>query len=132
MYAQFLSARAEQETYLKTFTMLATPAQQSYSTAEALSQGDLTVMVTPRSAGDVLGHAFAVMIANLRQLIRQVKQSANEEQAASLQEVSASAATLSQMAHHLQELVEQFRLEEEEEPVKSPAPRRERASRLAA
>ncbi len=45
--------------------------------AEQLSQGDLTAVVRPRSERDVLGQAFARMIADLRDLIARVMESAN-------------------------------------------------------
>lgn len=50
--------------------------QEMAGAADGLAQGDLTVEVTPRSEQDVLGHAFARMIANLRHLLSQVSESA--------------------------------------------------------
>jgi methyl-accepting chemotaxis protein len=44
--------------------------------AEAVAAGDLVAGVTPRGPGDALGHAFSRMIANLRQLVGQVKEQA--------------------------------------------------------
>ncbi|MFN8637855.1 MAG: methyl-accepting chemotaxis protein, partial [Chloroflexota bacterium] len=44
--------------------------------AEAVSQGDLTVTVTPRSAHDVLGTAVATMVGNLRDVVAQVSDDA--------------------------------------------------------
>jgi methyl-accepting chemotaxis protein len=51
--------------------------------AGRLAQGDLTAEVAPRSDQDALGQAFQTMIANLRALVRQVAESAdNMSQAA--------------------------------------------------
>ncbi|MCB0208375.1 MAG: HAMP domain-containing protein [Anaerolineae bacterium] len=46
------------------------------ATADRMAQGDLTVDVTPQSDKDVVGYAFRQMIANLRQLIGQVTDTA--------------------------------------------------------
>ncbi|MEI6154880.1 MAG: MCP four helix bundle domain-containing protein, partial [Deltaproteobacteria bacterium] len=42
--------------------------------ANRVAQGDLTAKVTPHSEKDVLGNAFAQMLANLRQLTSQIRQ----------------------------------------------------------
>jgi len=44
--------------------------------AEAVAHGDLTVQLTPKGERDVLGHAFARMLADLRRLIGQVRTAA--------------------------------------------------------
>jgi methyl-accepting chemotaxis protein len=59
--------------------------QEMASAARHLAEGDLTVKVTPLSEHDILGHAFAEMIADLRYLIGQVIDSANTLGAASNQ-----------------------------------------------
>ena len=51
--------------------------------AGRLAQGDLNITVTPRSEQDALGVAFSQMIANLRALVGQVAESANNVEAAS-------------------------------------------------
>lgn len=51
--------------------------QEMAGAAENIARGDLSVQVQPRSEQDVLGNAFAQMIANLRSLIEKVVQSAN-------------------------------------------------------
>jgi len=71
--------------------------------AGRMAEGDLSVEVIPQSDGDVLGSAFAQMVANLRDLVSHVQQSSsivaatgvqlnsNAEQASSaLQQVSAT------------------------------------------
>ncbi|MDY7080037.1 MAG: methyl-accepting chemotaxis protein [Chloroflexota bacterium] len=57
--------------------------QEIADTADRLAQGDLTVEVVPQSERDVLGNAFARMITDLRQLIGQVTNTANNVGAAS-------------------------------------------------
>ncbi len=51
--------------------------QQMAEVADQMAQGDLTANITPQSDKDVLGHAFAQMTANLRDLVGQVAESAN-------------------------------------------------------
>ncbi len=51
--------------------------------AEAIADGDLAQSITPKSEEDVLGHAFAAMIANLRQFVQTVTSSAAQVTAAS-------------------------------------------------
>ncbi len=53
--------------------------------ANSIAERDLTVEVTPLSARDVLGNAFSQMIANLRELIGQVIDNANNVGAAARQ-----------------------------------------------
>ena len=50
--------------------------RQMAATAGQIAGGDLTVTVTPKSAEDGLGNAFAEMVANLRELVGEVAQSA--------------------------------------------------------
>ena len=57
--------------------------------ADRLAQGDLLADVTPQSEKDVLGSAFAQMILNLRELVHQVAESANNVGAAAEQMTSA-------------------------------------------
>ena len=58
--------------------------------AELIADGDLTAEVTPKSENDTLGNAFSTMITNLRGIVGQVADTANEVSAASEQLASAS------------------------------------------
>ncbi|MBN1537633.1 MAG: Cache 3/Cache 2 fusion domain-containing protein [Anaerolineales bacterium] len=51
--------------------------QDMASTADRLAQGDLTAEVSPRSAQDALGNAFAKMIISLRRTVGKVAANAN-------------------------------------------------------
>ena len=55
--------------------------RQMAATAGQIAGGDLTVTVTPKSAEDGLGNAFAEMVANLRELVGEVAQSAERSRA---------------------------------------------------
>ncbi|MCP4534057.1 MAG: methyl-accepting chemotaxis protein, partial [Delftia sp.] len=74
--------------------------------ASSLSQGDLTIDVTPQSEQDVLGNAFARMIADLRSLIGQVTDSANNVGSAAGQ-LSASADQSAQAANQVATTIQQ-------------------------
>ncbi len=67
------------------FTQMITYQQQMAGAASRLAQGDLTARVTPQSEKDVLGNAFRQMLLNLRSLIGQVQQSADQVASASQQ-----------------------------------------------
>jgi methyl-accepting chemotaxis protein len=54
--------------------------QEMADAANRMAAGDLDVQVQPRTDNDVLGHAFATMIASLRALVRQVDGNANQLQ----------------------------------------------------
>ncbi len=58
--------------------------------ANQLSSGDLTIEVTPRSDGDEFGLAFVNMLANFRQSISMVAESANSVNLASAQLAAAA------------------------------------------
>ncbi len=58
--------------------------------ANRLANGDLTVNVTPRSEKDELGNAFSNMVANLRQSVSQVAESADAVSSASTQLAAAA------------------------------------------
>ncbi len=53
--------------------------------AQRMADGDLTVEITPRSEKDALGNAFVKMIDNLRKMVRQITENANNLTAASEQ-----------------------------------------------
>ncbi len=58
--------------------------------ADAIAEGDLRGEIEPRSASDAFGRAFRTMIANLRQMLGDVKSSAAQV-ALTAEEISASA-----------------------------------------
>jgi methyl-accepting chemotaxis protein len=58
--------------------------------ADRIAQGDLTVMVEPKSEKDTLGNSFVKMITNLRQLVKKVDENAVSMASASSQLASAS------------------------------------------
>ena len=81
--------------------------------AEAIADGDLTQTVTPKSDKDVLGHAFAAMVVNLRQFVQTVTVSAGEVAGASgtlartAQEVNAATEEISATMQEVAEASEQ-------------------------
>jgi methyl-accepting chemotaxis protein len=77
---QLANAFRQMVAYLQTMT----------AAAEQLAQGDLSIAVTPQSAQDALGNAFAQMIGNLRRLIEQVSASVGKVNAAAVQLNTAS------------------------------------------
>jgi methyl-accepting chemotaxis protein len=60
------------------------------SAAQQIANGDLSDRVEPKSAADVLGHAFAQMVDNLREMVTQVVRNAADVAAASAQLTHAS------------------------------------------
>jgi methyl-accepting chemotaxis protein len=74
--------------------------------AEKMAAGDLFVDVSPKSADDVLGNAFAQMIANLRSLVGQVAESATGVNAAS-EQLSASADQSAQATQQVAATIQQ-------------------------
>ncbi len=67
------------------FRSLIAYQQEMAGVAEAIAAGDLTRTVAPKSDRDVLGRAFAAMVAQLRHLIGEVSRSAEAVAATSLQ-----------------------------------------------
>jgi methyl-accepting chemotaxis protein len=67
------------------FHQMAAYLQEIAGTAQKVAQGDLRKTVVPISERDVLGNAFAQMIVNLRNQVRQVAESAETLSAASHQ-----------------------------------------------
>ncbi len=61
----------------RAFANMVAYLQEMAGVAEKIARNDLSVAVRPRSAQDVLGNAFARMVASLRSVIRQVVESAN-------------------------------------------------------
>ncbi len=74
----------------KAFDALINYMQGMGVSATAIAENDLTTMVTPKSAKDELGNAFAKMITGLRDAVGQVADSANAVTAAAAQLASAS------------------------------------------
>jgi methyl-accepting chemotaxis protein len=77
----------------KAFDQLINYMQNMGIAATAISENDLTVAVTPKSAKDELGNSFAKMITGLRDAVGQVAESANAVSAAAAQLASASEQT---------------------------------------
>ncbi len=61
----------------RAFAAMVNYLQEMAGAAEKIAANDLSLSVRPRSAQDVLGNAFAQMVANLRSVIQQVVESAN-------------------------------------------------------
>ncbi|MCP4537017.1 MAG: HAMP domain-containing protein [Chloroflexi bacterium] len=80
--------------------------QAMSSAADRLAQGDLTAEITPQSNKDMLGNAFAQMTANLRALVGQVTNSANNVGAASTQ-LTASAVQSAEAANQAAATIQQ-------------------------
>jgi len=85
-----------------------------------VAKGDLTTKVTPRSEKDAVGNAFAQMLANLRQLTRQMQEatdniskansnisSATAEQAATVTEQAASVSETTSTVEEVRQTAEQ-------------------------
>ena len=69
--------------------------------ANRVAQGDLTVVVTPHSEKDLLGNAFAQMVANLRQLAGQMRETTDSINSATMSissSMSQQSATVSEEA----------------------------------
>ncbi len=74
--------------------------------AESIARNDLTVMVEPKSAKDVLGNAFKTMIRNLSVIITQLGGSSHEVASAAT-EVSSAAEQISRTSQEQEEQVVQ-------------------------
>src|SRR4051812_22440104 len=107
---------------------------ESAGAAERVAGGDLTVEVAPRSPRDVLGNAFARMIAQLRELADQLSGSAQSLSAASQQmattseeagravgEIASAVGEVAQGAERQVRAVEQAKLATEEVATASEA-----------
>lgn len=88
------------------FTRLIAYLQNMAGVAEKMSNGDLTEDVTPKSDKDVLGNVFVRMVANLRNLVGQVAESANGLGAASGQ-LAASANQAGQATSQIAATIQQ-------------------------
>jgi methyl-accepting chemotaxis protein len=74
--------------------------------ATRLAQGDLTTTITPLSDKDELGQAFAQMLTNLRQLVGQVADSADQVNQAS-EQLSATAGQAGQATQQIAATIQQ-------------------------
>lgn len=75
--------------------------------ADRIADGDLTVEVTPRSEHDTLGHTFKRMVANLSNLVEQIKSSAKMMEESTMQLADAaeqSGAASTQVANVAQQV----------------------------
>jgi len=73
-----------------TFNNLVSYLKETAAVSMSVAEGDLTVDIAPRSKRDTLGAAFVRMSHGLRQLVRQVRDSASQVSAGSEQVASAS------------------------------------------
>ncbi len=80
--------------------------QSMADVGEKIADGDLTETVSPKSEKDLLGNAFAHMLANLQGLIGQVSENAGHVSAASTQ-LSSSAAQAGQATSQIAATVQQ-------------------------
>ncbi len=80
--------------------------QQIAGVAAQIAEGDLTANVTPQSDKDVMGQAFVQMIVNLRSLIGQTQQGANQVASAS-QQLNATADQSSQAGQQVAITIQQ-------------------------
>jgi len=91
------ASRDEVGRLAESFRAMIAYQKQMAGVAEAMAAGDLTQNVEPKSPKDLLGSAFAAMIGNLRNLIRQVTDS-SASVAASSSQLAASAEQSGQAA----------------------------------
>ena len=68
--------RDEVGTLLRSFARMAGFQREMAAVATKIASGDLSVHIKPLSDNDVLGHAFATMIANLQRLVAQMAETA--------------------------------------------------------
>jgi methyl-accepting chemotaxis protein len=73
-----------------TFNNLVSYLKETAAVSISVAEGDLSVEISPRSKRDTLGTAFLRMSHGLRQLVRQVRDSASQVSAGSEQVASAS------------------------------------------
>ncbi len=90
----------------KAFDNLINYMQAMGGAANLIAKNDLTTQVTPKSPKDELGNAFATMIANLRQSVFQISESADSLGAASDQ-LAAAASQAGQATNQISTTVQQ-------------------------
>src|SRR5712691_6658581 len=81
----------------RTFKRMIESLQGMAGVAEQIAAGDMTVKVIPQSDRDVLGKSFATMVSNLREAMREIRQS-TEVLSTSASEILATAAQVSAAA----------------------------------
>ncbi|MCB0208372.1 MAG: methyl-accepting chemotaxis protein [Anaerolineae bacterium] len=91
----------------RAFRQMVSYLQQMAGAADRLAQGDLTAKVTPKSHKDALGNALSTMIANLRQLIGQVIDTATTVDTTSNQ-LSANTEQASEATHQISVMMQQL------------------------
>ncbi len=101
-----VDSRDEIGTLLTAMERMIVAERTTADVASRLSEGDLTVSVTPRSDKDVMLRSMAEMIARLREVVSEV-QSGAENVASGSEEMSASAESLSQGATEQASAVEE-------------------------
>jgi methyl-accepting chemotaxis protein len=74
----------------RSFSSMIAYLKSMAATSEAIADGNLTVEVTPLSARDILGHAFAHMVSGLRMLVSSVRDNAAQVASGSNQVAGAS------------------------------------------
>jgi len=74
----------------RTFAKMVTYLKEMAGVSEAISEGNLTVEVKPRSSHDTLGNAFARMVKGLAGLVRSVRDASAQVASASGQVANAS------------------------------------------
>ncbi|MCB0192272.1 MAG: cache domain-containing protein [Anaerolineae bacterium] len=89
------------------FRQMVSYLQQMAGTADRLAQGDLTAKITPKSNKDALGNALSTMIANLRQLIGQVTDTAHTVDTTSNQ-LSTNTEQASHATHQISVMMQQL------------------------
>ncbi|AZZ92096.1 HAMP domain-containing protein [Hahella sp. KA22] len=98
MYGREFEKREDEVGMLsQAFSRMGEYLRELAKTSEAITKGDLTVSVTPRSERDILGNAFSAMINNLQSLTADLKEgvavlsTASQEIMASTGQVASSA-----------------------------------------
>ena len=74
----------------RTFNSMVGYLKEMASVSEAISGGDLSVQVSPRSKDDTLGNAIVRMVSGLRNLVSNVRDAASQVASASSQVAGAS------------------------------------------
>ncbi len=90
----------------RSFNRMIIYLQSMATIAEAVAAGDLTHEVHPKSKRDVLGLAFAQMIANLRHLVGDVTENAEDVGAAS-EQLASTAVETGQATHQISVTIHQ-------------------------
>jgi methyl-accepting chemotaxis protein len=95
-----LTSRDEAGQLAEAFRKMMAYQQEMAGVASAIAAGNLACEVQPKAEKDLLGHAFASMVAKLRTLIGQVNQSAEEVVTTSAQ-LTTSAQRTREAAHEI-------------------------------